>query len=109
MSQKKERILEIFFRLLMGQGVSVAEFANEYGVSTKSISRDLSEIKNFTYEHRELLSNAQIQYHADSKKHYMELEHFLTPNELFALTKIILGSRAFSKAETVGVISKLKE
>lgn len=92
----------------MGKGISINELANEYGVSTKSISRDIAEIKNFTYEHRELLSNAQVRYHADSKKHYLEIEHFLTPNELFALTKLILGSRSLSKTETVEIISKLK-
>lgn len=109
MGQKKERILEMFFRLLMGKGISISEFANEYGVSTKSISRDISEIKSFTYEHRELLSNAEVRYHADVKKHFMELEHFLTPNELFVITKLIIGSRAFSKTETVEIISKLKK
>lgn len=108
MGQNKERILDLFFRLMMGEGISVAGFANEYNVSTKSISRDLNEIKNFSYEHRELLSNAEIKYHADDKKHYLELEHFLEPNELFAITKIILGSRSLSKTETVEIISKLK-
>ena len=108
MGQKKERVLEIFFRLLIGKGVSINELANEYGVSTKSISRDIAEIKSFTYEHRDLLSNAEIKYHADVKMHFLEIDHFLTPNELFAVAKLIIGSRSFSKTETVEIISKLK-
>lgn len=108
MGQNKERILEIFFRLMMGEGISISEVANEYNVSTKSISRDLSEIKSFTFEHRQMLSNAEVKYHADVKKHFLELEHFLKPDELFALIKIIIGSRSLSKTETVEIISKLK-
>ena len=44
---KKNRMLEIFFRAMKGENISVKKLADEYGVSAKSISRDLGEIKNF--------------------------------------------------------------
>ena len=42
---KKSRMLEIFFRAMKGENISVKNLAGEYGVSSKSISRDIGEIK----------------------------------------------------------------
>lgn len=108
MGQKKDRVLEILFRLVIGSEVSVAELAKEYEVSTKSISRDISEIKNFIADHRELLSNGELKYSASSKKYYLELPYYLDSDEMFALVKVLIGSRGFSKTQTLEIISKLK-
>lgn len=108
MGQKLDRVLEIFYRLMMGQGISVAELAEEYNVSKKSISRDISDIKNYIAENRELFLNAEIKYNVSFKKHYLEIEHFLSPDELFAITKMLIGCRGLSKMETLDIISKLK-
>ena len=40
-SEKNSRILELFFRVLRGETVSVKAVAEEYGVSTKSVGRDI--------------------------------------------------------------------
>ena len=48
--QKKNRVLDIFYRAMKGENISVGKIANEYEVSTKSISRDINEIKNFLSE-----------------------------------------------------------
>lgn len=109
MGMKKDRVLEIFYRLLTGTGVSVADLADEYEVSTKSISRDISEVKNFISDHRDLLSNAEVKYSASAKKYYMELDHFLSVDELFALVKMMIGCRGFSKVETLTLIGKMKQ
>ena len=57
---KKNRMLEIFFRAMKGENISVKKLADEYGVSVKSISRDLGEIKNFLCENRELVGKQYI-------------------------------------------------
>lgn len=44
--QKKNRVLDIFYRAMKGENISVGKIANEYEVSTKSISRDINEIKH---------------------------------------------------------------
>ncbi|NLZ47304.1 MAG: HTH domain-containing protein [Clostridiales bacterium] len=54
---KENRMLEIFFRAMKVENISVKSLAQEYGVSIKSILRDISEIKNFLYENRELVGN----------------------------------------------------
>lgn len=106
--QKKGRMLKIFYRLMKGENVSVKETAEEYGVSSKSISRDIGEIKNFLSNARELVGYTEICYAADSKTYYMEFDSFLLNKELTAVTKVLLGSRAFSKMQVLELISKLK-
>ena len=101
-------MLEIFFRALRGENISVKNLAGEYGVSAKSISRDLGEIKNFLYENRELVGNTELKYAASSKTYYLEFDNFLLSKELAAIIKMMIGCRAFSKIEILDIITKLK-
>ena len=59
---KQDRVLEHFFRGLHGEDISVKELAAEYNVSTKSISRDINDLKAFLADHRELVGNTELQY-----------------------------------------------
>lgn len=106
---KNNRTLEIFFRALRGEFISVKQFAEEYKVSTKSISRDVSEIQEFLSEHRELMQNVELTYSYKDKAYILNSDEFLKNKELFALVKIILGSRALSKEEILTLIAKLKK
>ena len=54
-SEKRNRTLEIFFRGMRGEDISPTKLADEYGVSTKSITRNINEIKDFLDENRELV------------------------------------------------------
>lgn len=107
-SRKKNRMLEIFFRAMKGEGISVCNLAREYGVSGKSISRDLGEIKDFLCENRELVGNTELKYAANAKVYYLEFDGFLLSKELIAVIKMMIGSRAFSKMEILEIVSKLK-
>lgn len=42
---KRNRIMEIFYRFMSGEHMAVKDLAAEYEVSEKSIQRDISEIK----------------------------------------------------------------
>ena len=106
---KNNRTLEIFFRALRGELISVRKFAEEYKVSTKSISRDISEIQEFLSEHRELMQNAELTYSYKDRAYILNSDEFLKNRELFALVKIILGSRALNKEEILTLIAKLKK
>lgn len=105
---KKNRMLEIFFRAMKGERISVRNLAHEYGVSCKSISRDLNEIKNFLCENRELVGNTELKYAANAKAYYLEFDGFLLSKELVAVIKMMIGCRAFGKSEMVEIVSKLK-
>lgn len=105
---KKNRMLEIFYRAMKGENISVKSLADEYRVSAKSIYRDLGEIKNFLFENRELVGNTELKYASNSKSYYLEFDNFLLSKELIAIIKMMIGCRAFSKMEILDIISKLK-
>ena len=105
---KQYRILEIFFRGLRGEDLSVRELADEYGVSTKSVSRSISELKNFLADHRDLVGNTELQYSYGDKCYRLHMDEFLTNQELFALVEVMIGARAFSKMELLTLVDKLK-
>ncbi|MCC8110920.1 MAG: HTH domain-containing protein [Ruminococcus sp.] len=103
-NNKNDRVLEIFMRSLRGEFISIKSLAKEYEVSIKSISRDISKIQNFLVEHRELMQNAELTYSYKDKFYRLSNDEFLKNKELFALVKILLGSRALSKDEILTVI-----
>lgn len=107
-NNKSDRILEIFMRALRGESISIKSLAAEYSVSAKSISRDISRIQNFLAEHRELMQSAELNYVHKDRAYVLNNEEFLKNKELFALVKVLLGSRTFSKNEVLTLIYKLK-
>ncbi|MDE5556936.1 MAG: HTH domain-containing protein [Ruminococcus sp.] len=72
-SDKNTRLLEIFFRALHGESISVKRLSNEYGVSTKSISRNINTLQEFFSEHRELMQNAELIYSHKEKAYIVIL------------------------------------
>lgn len=75
---KQDRLLEIFFRLLRGESLSVQKIANEYKISTKSVSRDINDLKAFFADHRELVGNTELKYSNQSKAYHLYMDEFLT-------------------------------
>lgn len=105
---KQERLLEIFFRGLRGEDLSVQRLADEYMVSTKSITRNLNDLKAFLADHRELVGNTELQYSHQARSYRLYMDEFLTNKELFALVEVMIGARAFSKMELLTLTDKLK-
>lgn len=109
-SDKIERILEIYTKLLNGNHISKEESAKYFGVNDRSIQRDIDDIRDFlakgltkegftdtvTYDHKE-------------KKYYMLRinENKLTDIEALEVFKILLSSRAFTKEDLSSIFSKL--
>lgn len=105
---KKNRMLEIFLRTILGEEINFRELADDYGVSTKSIARDISEIRNFLYDKRELSNFTDLKYSGSSKTYSIEFDNVLLSKELIAIIKAMIGCRAFSKEELQTIINKLK-
>ena len=59
---KQDRTLEIFFRGIRGEDISIRKLADEYGVSTKSITRSVNDIKAFLADRRDLVGNTELEY-----------------------------------------------
>ena len=107
-NQKKNRVLDIFYRAFKGEELSVSNLASEYEVSTKSITRDINEIKNFLADNRDVVGNSELLYSYQSKTYSLKFDHFLVSKELVAIVKILVGCRALSKEELLELIAKLK-
>ena len=104
-----DRTLEIFYTLIRGECLSNRKIADRYGVSARTVSRDISRIQNFFYEHRDIMNNAEIVYSHKDKAYILKSDEFLKNAELFALVKVILGARCFSKKDTLTLIGKIKQ
>ena len=85
---KLDRVLEIFFRGLRGEDLSVQKLADEYEVSTKSITRSINDLKNFLADHRELVGHTELQYiyeffnSKDIAAHCKKIGHTFTALEM---------------------------
>lgn len=105
---RQERLLEIFFRCMRGENLSIQMLANEYDVSTKSISRNISDLKAFLADHRDLVGNTDLLYSTQDRCYHLYMDEFLANKELFALVEVMIGARAFSKEELLVLTDKLK-
>ncbi len=105
---KSNRILELFFRALKGEALSVQELADEYKVSTRSISRDITDLKAFLAEHRDILGNAELEYTTTNHRYTLYMDNLMSNKELLAVAKVLIGSKAFSNNELLAIIGKLK-
>jgi len=105
---KTERLLGIFYRALKGEDIVVSKLSNEYGVSKKTISRDINDLKAFFADQRDLVGNTELEYSYQSRCYRLYMDEFLLSKELFAMVKILIGSRALNNEDMHKVISKLK-
>lgn len=105
-----ERVLILYNDLLDGKGVNAAEAAEQFGVSTKTIKRDINDIRNFLFEQRaEQGVEKDVVYDRKENRYFLEGNEKLTSKELFALCKILLESKAFCKNEFDSIMDKLME
>lgn len=106
---KSFRLLTIYERLLKGAEINKESLANEFFVSPKSIQRDIEELRSYIAEKHYSDVDATIEY--DRKKNCYKLvkleRDWFTPDEVFAISKILFDSRAFSKDETLMLFDKL--
>lgn len=110
MLEKNNRILDIYTRLLKGESLSKAELAAEYGTTSKSIQRDLDDIREyFVYRLYEDGHQQEVIYDRESKCYRLEkrIEDQLTNREILSICKILLDSRAFKKEEMKRMLDKL--
>jgi hypothetical protein len=78
------------------------------GYHPKSVSRDIARINDFLAEHRELMQNAEVTYSHKDRAYILKSDEFLKNQELFALVKVILGARCFSKEDQVEIPSEIE-
>lgn len=104
------RVLGIYTRLINGCTVNKAEEANRYGVNERSIQRDIDDIRSFLEQDVEQTGIIRtVEYDRVEKGYRMEqiYQTKLDNNEILAICKILLDSRAFTRAEMETMLQKL--
>lgn len=104
------RVLQIYAKLSDGYLVNKAEEAARYRVNERSIQRDIDHIRNFLDEDSDRTGVVNsIVYDRNAKGYRLETLYKirLQNSEVLALCKILLDSRAFTKAEMVEMLDKL--
>jgi len=103
--EKSIRILKIIKRLYQKEILNGTDLANEFNVDIKTVQRDIETLRAYFLEE----NGAEIKYSKSKKGYYLEenSENSFTNEELLAISKIILESRAFNEKETQTLINKL--
>ena len=108
--RKINRILSIYTMLIKGQVVNKAEMARQFDVNARSIQRDMECIRRFLEDRvPENGIRRELVYDYREKGYRLEQpeELMLTNEEVLAVCKILLDSRAFVKQEMTGILNKL--
>ena len=110
LNAKTKRVLGIYQKLINGYLVNKAEEAHLYGVNERSIQRDIEDIREFLDQDFEKTGIENTVIYDRLKKGY-RLEQIdrlkLSNSEILAICKILLDSRAFTKEEMSGMLSRL--
>lgn len=103
------RLLSIYERLNKGEIIEKAQLAEYFGVTQKTIQRDIDELRAYIAEVHFAESEVAIKYDKVKKGYYLVRfeREWLTNKEVISLCKILLESRAFCKEELNSLISKL--
>lgn len=109
-TDKIERVLGLYSKLMNGSIVNKAAEATNYGVNERSIQRDIDDIRNYLDQKgvEDGVFNSII-YDRLEKGYRLEKIYDLkfTNPEILAICKILLDSRAFTKREMEGMLKKL--
>lgn len=111
-TDKIERILRIYTKLINGALVKKSSEAVLYGVNERSIQRDIDDIRH--YMDRQGVEDGIINsvvYDRQEKGYRLEQIYKLkfTNPEILAICKILLDSRAFTKPEMEDMLQKMIE
>ena len=108
----KDRLLYFYSLLSDGKVIHKEEEAEHFKCSTRSIQRDIEDIRAFLHDQSEKTGYVQDLVFDRSVKGYRlqpAIRQVLSNEEVFALLKILLESRAFTKQELNPILDKLIE
>lgn len=107
-SSKNIRVLDIYARLCEGKSVNKAEDAKKFGVDARTIQRDIDDIRVFLDERQMGYApdGRSVVYDRNDKGFVMAGSEgaMMSNSEILAVSKILLGSRAFTKKEINGIL-----
>ncbi len=106
---KAFRLLAINERLVKGERINKKDLAKEFSVTEKSIQRDIDGLRDYLAENHLFENEVAIKYDKVKNNYYLvrQEREWLTNEEVLAICKILLESRAFNKSELDGILLKL--
>ena len=105
---KSARLLSIYARLLNGRVLNKRELAQEFGVTARSIQRDLESLRSFLSN--EMLGQDVVYDRAAGGYRLTKTQpKGLTNGEILAVCKILLESRSMRRDEMLPILDKLVE
>ena len=108
-SNKGFRLLNINDRLKRGEVLNKSSLAEEYNVTEKTIQRDIDDLRAYIADADFCDSKSVIKYDKIRNGYYFVNSEraWLTNQEVLAVCKILLESRAFCKEELDALMPKL--
>lgn len=101
-----ERITQIMIRMLEGEEINLFDVMAEYKVSKRTIQRDASKIKRSL---RKYHFNFDLKHDTENEIYVLKRTQTKDDKEIFALMKLLLGTRAFGKDELEQVTDILEK
>lgn len=104
-----QRVLDLYRKFEDGQVINKSDEAKRYGVSERTIQRDIDDLRAYMQDGRGNGMSETIEYNRQ-KKGYMVVNSdndALTNSEILAVCKILLESRSMVKEEMEPIIDKL--
>ena len=103
------RLLQLYERLSRGEVIHKAELAQKFAVTDKTIQRDIEELRSYLAETRTDEGEASIVYERSRGGYLLTYaaSEWLTNEDVLAVCKILLESRAFCKEELDALLKKL--
>ena len=107
---KNYRILDMYQRLCSGKCLNKQEEAKQFGVDERSIQRDIDDIRAFLMEQTDNSGDSRQVVYDRSRKGYVLTgaeQALMSNDEILAVSKILLESRAFTKKEIKEILDKM--
>lgn len=105
-----KRLLDLCTRLIEGKTISKLETARQYDVSERTIQRDIEDLRAYFEDEMPFSGVSRtVLYDTEQKTYRLEppINAWLSNSEIFTVVKMLLDSRALSKAELQPIINKL--
>ena len=108
-TDRSMRLLQMFDRLQRGSGISTKALQQEFGITAKSVQRDIGELRVYIAEAYTPSVYGNIEYNRIRKEYYWRnrSDMLLHEKEILLLVTILLESRGLTKEELNRLVDKM--
>lgn len=107
---KNTRTLDMYVRFCEGKSINKREESKRFGVDERSIQRDIDDIRAFLADRTKSVGDTRRIIYDRAKEGYVMVGSdgsLMSNDEILAVSKILLESRAFTKKEISTILDKM--